>query len=389
MSRSDTWEIYELWRVVVRFLRARLRRIIATVAAADSSPALDGSRLNSDAVRTILVCRPNAKLGNTLLLTPLLTELHRQYPNASIDLVSSYPRAAQLLRGLPGLRCVLPLSHRPAAAPINYLRQLIRMRHERYDLAIDPSPQSISGRMTLWFSRSQHRLGFTGQNLSLTLTHGCPPPDTTLHESLRPLALLRSIVTDESDMQPPLLHLPLNEAERAAGRAAIQATRSVSGDRSLYVIGYFTDAVGRKELDQRWWRAFWALFQSIEPDALPVEFLRWRPNERIDARHGTLAILCPKQMAAAIAELDLFICADTGPMHLASATPVPTIGLFTITDPERYGPRKPEDLALRVLQVDPAQAARQCLQHLRRCRQSSSGTNEGNLDGLAAHRAQR
>jgi len=33
----------------------------------------------------VLVCRPNGRLGNTLLLTPLLQELERVFPGAEID----------------------------------------------------------------------------------------------------------------------------------------------------------------------------------------------------------------------------------------------------------------------------------------------------------------
>jgi ADP-heptose:LPS heptosyltransferase len=33
----------------------------------------------------------------------------------------------------------------------------------------------------------------------------------------------------------------------------------------------------------------------------------------------------------------LFVSADTGPLHLAAASGVPCLGLFTQTDPARYG----------------------------------------------------
>jgi ADP-heptose:LPS heptosyltransferase len=43
-------------------------------------------------------------------------------------------------------------------------------------------------------------------------------------------------------------------------------------------------------------------------------------------------------MAAAISAVDCFISADCGIMHLAVAADVTTIGFFSVTDPERYGP---------------------------------------------------
>jgi ADP-heptose:LPS heptosyltransferase len=39
-----------------------------------------------------------------------------------------------------------------------------------------------------------------------------------------------------------------------------------------------------------------------------------------------------------IANSALFIGADSGIMHLASSSHAPTVGLFSITNPEAYGP---------------------------------------------------
>lgn len=41
------------------------------------------------AIRSILVVRPNVRLGNNLLLTPLLAELEQKFPLARIDILSA------------------------------------------------------------------------------------------------------------------------------------------------------------------------------------------------------------------------------------------------------------------------------------------------------------
>ena len=56
----------------------------------------------------------------------------------------------------------------------------------------------------------------------------------------------------------------------------------------------------------------------------------------------------------------MFISTDTGPMHLASSTAVPTVALFRASDPLQYGPLKPSDLSIDVGTVSPADAARLC-----------------------------
>jgi ADP-heptose:LPS heptosyltransferase len=54
------------------------------------------------------------------------------------------------------------------------------------------------------------------------------------------------------------------------------------------------------------------------------------------------------ELAGLLAELDLLITGDTGPMHLASAVGTPLVALFGPADPRRYGPRAPQQRVLRV-----------------------------------------
>ncbi|CAM5422019.1 hypothetical protein RLIN73S_06012 [Rhodanobacter lindaniclasticus] len=45
-----------------------------------------------------------------------------------------------------------------------------------------------------------------------------------------------------------------------------------------------------------------------------------------------------RPMAAMISCIDSFVGADCGVMHLAAASGTPTLGLFSVTDPAKYGP---------------------------------------------------
>ena len=56
----------------------------------------------------------------------------------------------------------------------------------------------------------------------------------------------------------------------------------------------------------------------------------------------------------------MFISADTGPMHLASSTSVPTVALFQATDPSLYGPLKPVDVAIDITASTSQEVARRC-----------------------------
>ena len=53
-------------------------------------------------------------------------------------------------------------------------------------------------------------------------------------------------------------------------------------------------------------------------------------------------------LAAVLAQLDVLVTGDTGPMHLASAVSTPVVALFGPADPRRYGPSSPRQRILRV-----------------------------------------
>ena len=53
-------------------------------------------------------------------------------------------------------------------------------------------------------------------------------------------------------------------------------------------------------------------------------------------------------LAALLAEVELLITGDTGPMHLAAAVGTPIVAVFGPSDPRRYAPRGSLDRIVRV-----------------------------------------
>ncbi|MFN7014182.1 MAG: glycosyltransferase family 9 protein, partial [Bacteroidia bacterium] len=53
-----------------------------------------------------------------------------------------------------------------------------------------------------------------------------------------------------------------------------------------------------------------------------------------------------RQIGSLIANTDVFISADSGIMHLASSVQTPTVGLFSVTDMDKYQPYNKNSLAL-------------------------------------------
>lgn len=283
--------------------------------------------------RRILVCRINTRLGNILFLTPLLRSLTSTYPEAEIDVLLHARAPAELLAGMPGVRRVRVLPHRPFRLP-GFLRSL---RRRRYDLAIDPNIQSSSNRIALALCGARYRLGFAGPDQWLRLTHAAPRPAAERHQARQALYLL----TEAVDGPKPRIHrelavYPGTDARRRAERLLREALGPARRKRPGPLVGFFTEASGPKRLPDAWWRR-WHAALTRETSLTPVQVLAPGETPLIPgvAALGTADL---DVLAAAMARMDLFLAADSGPMHLAAAAGTPVIGLFTATAPGQYAP---------------------------------------------------
>jgi ADP-heptose:LPS heptosyltransferase len=63
-----------------------------------------------------------------------------------------------------------------------------------------------------------------------------------------------------------------------------------------------------------------------------------------------------RRLAAVVANMDGFISADCGVMHLAAATGTPVLGLFAVTDPAAYAPYGGANAALSTQTMDATEA---------------------------------
>jgi heptosyltransferase-3 len=342
-------------------LRHGFRRRLGVLLARLLGPRRFESVLRLDEVRSVLVCRINGRMGNTLFLTPLIRHLHELLPDAAIDLAVANASAPELLGDMPGVRQVVVFPHKTDRMVRRFLSALRRVRAQRYDLAIDPVPESNSGRAVMTLCRARRRLGFVTSFQWAPLTHAVPPPHEVMHQAAHPVYLLDRAIGREYSPEGVRLWLPLREQElragaqliaRAIGRTELCATREV--------VGYFAHAAGYKILGREWWREFWSAFIALEPQALPLECLPGAALPRSDERFAGFHVPSPRGLSAAIASMRMFISTDTGPMHLASSTAVPTVALFRASDPLQYGPLKAIDLSIDVGSVSPVETARMC-----------------------------
>lgn len=350
----------------MRELRGHLRYWLGLGLQRLIGKRITATRLDPEQIRSVLIGRINGRLGNTLFLTPMIERIHALLPEARIDLALSYPHAPALLAGMPGVRQIILFPHKGRGIIPQYLRALRQLRATRYDLAIDPTPFSTSGRLILSLTRARFRLGFSLPSQWAALTHAVPLTGETMHQGRQPAYLVSAALGAPWDPASIRLWLPLQREEIDTARVAVNAAvagsnASAAGAthaRDLPRFGYFAHATGLKALPPAWWARFWAALLALHPEVLPVEFVPGTAPPTVPG-FAALHLASQRQLTAAIATLRMFVSADAGPMHLASTTDTPTIGLFQVTDPELYGPLKAVDRSIAVARLTPEEVAAQ------------------------------
>ncbi|KAB5491444.1 hypothetical protein [Flagellimonas hadalis] len=83
---------------------------------------------NNDEIKSILICRPNHRLGNLLLLSPLVQELESTFPNSEIDLLVNQSYASQLYQNYENVDQVIAFPRNPFKNPIKSIRAFVQFR---------------------------------------------------------------------------------------------------------------------------------------------------------------------------------------------------------------------------------------------------------------------
>jgi len=351
----------------LRNLRVAARGYFGRMIAArrSSSTRYRGGALASERISSVLICRVNARLGNALFLTPLIRQLHLLLPHATIDIACAYPQAPDLLGHLPGVREVIVFPYKGVHLVWRYLAALARVRGRRYDLVIDPMPNSTGSRIVVSLCYARLRLGFDSEHQWVSLTHAVPESLMPTHRALQPVFLLQQALGVTYEPARLQLSIGCDAREQAEARMLLRRALQLRGHDpgSAQPLGFFAQATGAKMLAREYWLKFWTSFLQLAPEAVPVEFLPTPHAAPIDPSFAALHVPRPRRLAAAMGQMSMFISADAGPMHLASSTTVPTVALFCASEPALYGPLKPSDLALDAARHSPAMLARFCHQH--------------------------
>lgn len=283
-------------------------------------------------INKILVLRPNHRLGNLLLTTPLLEELQITFPNAEIVVLAKGFLGPIVFKNYTNVSKIMSLPKKPFKALINYARVWISVKSKKYDLVVNAVDGSSSGRLLTKFARAKFKIfgEFDQENQT---NH-----DDRGHIAKNPIYNLRhylhKIGLEKNSKPLPPLDLKLSHEELTTGKQILGDI--IKNDKKT--ISIFTFATGSKCYSKEWWSVFYERLKVEFSDYNIVEVLPVENVSQIDFKAPTFYSKEIREIGAFIANTEVFIGADSGIMHLASASLTPTLGLFSITKIDMYKP---------------------------------------------------
>lgn len=302
----------------------------------DSAPLI-----GRDGIYRILVCRPNHRLGNAILLSPLITELERLYKGAEIDLAVEGNASTEIFSTFFSVNRIYCLPKRGFKHPLAFLAMLLDIRKTEYDLIVAPCVGSGFSRALTRILRGRRKLGFSDKPANSGLTHRVPLSTAPRHMAKRAISLVRAVTPLEPGDSTafPSLDIRLTDMERAHGKSVIGALLASSQQTPAnIVIGIFANATGAKCYPKAWWTELIAALKALNPRCSIIEIIPMHGRSMLDSQWPGYYSTSIRRMGAVMSAVDLMISADCGVMHLAVASKVPTVGMFNITDEAVYGP---------------------------------------------------
>ena len=283
-------------------------------------------------IKTILLSRPNGRVGNLLLITPLIQEITATFPNCTIDVLVKGSAAPILFKNYTNIGDIISLPGKPFKQLGTYLEVWYSLRKKKYDVAINVDYESSSGRLSTQFSKATYKFfGDVSEEIKSKYPdyeHIAKYPIYSLRHSLTQLGL------PENNHPIPNLNLKLSAEELKSGNEIAQ--KLVGNDRKTICV--FTFATGEKCLSEEWWNDFYAQLKAEFPTYNIVEILPKENVSKIDFKAPSFYSKDLREMGAVIANSVVFIGADSGIMHLASSVQTPTIGLFSVSKSNKYRP---------------------------------------------------
>jgi ADP-heptose:LPS heptosyltransferase len=281
-------------------------------------------------------------IGDVILLTPVIRTLREAFPSACIDVLIR-PVTKDVLVNNPDVSnivtCRVPWFMNKILLKdlILLIKDVIKIRRESYDLIIDFRGDFRNIFFYLYLGGGRCRLSFDRSGGVYLLTH-VVDFNEDIHAIDKNFSLLEPLGVTLTDRS---MRMYVAENDRIALRNKLSDLDA----KGHYLVGIHP---GASSMTRRWPVERFAEVVNELSLKLPCKFYvsgdnserelgatlgRYTDNKTYDLT-GKLTI---SELAALLEKTDLFICNETGVMHLSVALKTDTISIYGPQLPEKYG----------------------------------------------------
>lgn len=299
---------------------------------------LDKPRTVSNPIRILLI--RNDKIGDAVVTVPLARQIKKRYPSSHVSVLcdvnqfmwESCPYIDEILIYKTNNRYLgrRRFSLRNVLQPLTSVR---RIRKKRFDIVIDPIGRTENHILVCLSGALQRICACLYEYRIFDTDMRRLQRKTEMHEIER----LLSLVKDEKDITPVDCRLEMwiqSDARKRADKVFEELHLS-DGQKLLGIHAGAATALRCWPLE-RWASVANELALSygmkivfFEPPGMSQASSKF--NEllgRLNQKAVVIKDMDLHQLTASIAKCSLFLCSDSGPMHLAAAVEAPTVAIF-------------------------------------------------------------
>jgi lipopolysaccharide heptosyltransferase III len=280
---------------------------------------------NWKSFKRVLVFRLDNKLGNAILLLPLIQSIKSSNPELKIDVMYSL-NYSEIFENHPDIHATISYDQKYLLKnPLRYLSLIKQLRKNKYDVVFSSTNSnsfSVSQALFAGFLKSNFTIGFNWKE-SAEIYSAVVKGNTEIHYSQAQVDLWRYFDENAKFENPRIYFTP--EKSQESGK-----------EKVLFWFGATSNKILPKEL-------FEDILLFLNENDIKYKLAAGPHDEHLLKTYtsikkedvmflkGSL-----KETAKFLKQYKIIIMPDTGPMHLAVALGIPTVQAFINSDPVWY-----------------------------------------------------
>ncbi|MES2764640.1 MAG: glycosyltransferase family 9 protein [Bacteroidota bacterium] len=292
------------------------------------------------------------RLGDVILLTPLLRALKQKFPQSEIHFLAG-SRNAIMLKGSPHVSKVFTYEKNP----FTLIPLLLKLRREKYDLWIDPKDHySTESSLLASFSGAKKKIGCNKKGGNIFDTHVEYSDEMkTLHVTERNLLAVQFLKTAHHNIRPELPLLPESEKfveeflkenagmdsrlrgnDNSGENLSVLRTSPLEKGDNRAILKKVVVNISASTESRYWQQEKWTELFKNDVFKNAEIFLTFVPEDRAKAEELLKATPALKlfrsrsiwDVVSLVKAADVVITPDTAVVHIAAAFDKPIVALF-------------------------------------------------------------